>query len=95
MLYKFVLRKKKKFISNKKMERGKISIDLDSKPLSKSSLLLNIEKKKIVQDFELNLLAYREFDLNNFTEEGEEAFEEKEIQKVVSILLKIYLPNFY
>ena len=34
------------------MERGKDSIDLDSKYLSKSSILLNIEKKKIV---DLNL----------------------------------------
>ena len=44
------------------MERGKDSIDLDSKPLSKSSLLLNIENKKVVRDFDLNLLADRGFD---------------------------------
>ena len=30
------------------MERGKDFINLDSKPLSKSSMLLNIEKKKVV-----------------------------------------------
>ena len=54
-------------ISNKKkMERGKDSIDLDSKPLSKSSMLLNIEKNKIVRDFDLNLLVDRRFDLSNY-----------------------------
>ena len=58
MLYKFVLSKNKiKLSPTKKMKRGKDSIDLDSKPLSKSSLLLNIEKNKVVRDFELNLLA--------------------------------------
>ena len=76
MLYKFVLRKKKSL--TKKMERGKDSIDLDSKPLFKSSLLLNIEKKKVVRDFDLNFLVDRGFDLNKFPEEGEEAFKEKE-----------------
>ena len=53
------------------MERGKDSINLDSRPLSKSSLLLNIEKRKVVRDFDLNLLANRRFDLNKFPEEGE------------------------
>ena len=47
MLYKFVLSKKKILSPTKKMERCKDSIDLDSKPLSKSSLLLNIEKRKL------------------------------------------------
>ena len=60
------------------MERGKDSIDLDSKSLSKSSLL-NIEKKKIVRYFDLNLLADRGFDLNKFPGEREEAFKEREI----------------
>ena len=48
-------------------------------------MVLNIEKKKVVQDFDLNLLADRGFDLNKFLEEGKEAFKEKEIQKVVSL----------
>ena len=56
MLFKFVLSKKKKLSPTKKMERGKDSIDLDSKPLSKSSLLLNIEKKKLYEIFQLRLL---------------------------------------
>ena len=52
MLYKFVLSKIYIYIyiyisPTKKMEKGKDSIDLDSKPLSKSSLLLNITKKKL------------------------------------------------
>ena len=44
ILYKFVLSKKKQKYPTKKMERGKDSIDLDSKPLSKSNMLLNIKK---------------------------------------------------
>ena len=48
MLYKFVVSKKKKKSPTKKMERGKDFINLDYKPLSKSSMLLNIEKKKVV-----------------------------------------------
>ena len=45
------------------MERGKDSIDFDSKHLSKSSPL-NIEKiNKVVRDFDLNLLANCGFDL--------------------------------
>ena len=43
------------------MERGKYSIYLNSKPLSKSSLFLDIEKKKVVRDFDLNLLVNRGF----------------------------------
>ena len=61
MLYKFVLNKKK-ISTTKKIERGKDSIYLDSKPLSKSSMLLNIEKKKVVRYFDVNLLADRGFD---------------------------------
>ena len=57
MLFKFVLSKKKKLSPTKKMERGKDSIDLDSKPLSKSSLLLNIEKKKVVRDFSTEVVV--------------------------------------
>ena len=52
-------------------------MDLDFKPLSKSSMLLNIEKNKIVRDSDLNLLVDRVFDLNKFIEEGEKAFKEK------------------
>ena len=73
------------------MERGKDSIDLESKPLSKSSILLNIKNKKVVRDFDLNLFADRGFDLNKFFEEGEKAFKEKEIQKVVSIFVFLSL----
>ena len=47
MLYKFVLTKKKNLSPTKKMERCKDSIDLYFKPLSKCSLLLNIENKKV------------------------------------------------
>ena len=43
------------------MERGKDSIHLNSKPLSKSIILMSIEKKKVVRDFDLNLLADCEF----------------------------------
>ena len=48
------------------MERGKDFINLDSKPLSRSNMLLNIEKRKAVRDFDLNFLADRGFDLNKF-----------------------------
>ena len=44
ILYKFVLSKKNQKYLTKKMERGKDSIDLDYKPLSKSNMLLNIKK---------------------------------------------------
>ena len=77
------------------MERGKYPIDLDFKPLSGCNMMSYIEKKKVIQDFDLNAPADSGFDLNKFPEEGEEAFEEKEFQQVVRIMLKVYLPKYY
>ena len=62
-------------------------MNLDFKPLFKSSMLLNIEKNKIVRDSDLNLLVDRGFDLNKFIKEGEKVFKEKNNQKVVSTLM--------
>ena len=66
MLYKFVLSKIYIYIyiyiyisPTKKMEKGKAFIYLDYKHLSKSCMLLNIAKKKVVQDFDFNLLEER------------------------------------
>ena len=46
------------------MKRGKDSIDLDYKSLFKSSMLLKIEKKKVVRDLNLNFLVDCGFDLS-------------------------------
>ena len=60
MLYKFVLNKKIKIISNKKMERGKDFIDLDFKPLVYKQIL---EGNKIIYNFKFKFLAQKKFTL--------------------------------
>ena len=60
-----------------------------------SSIKLYIINTKDAKDFDLNVGADRGFDLNKCPNDGEEAFGEKELQQVVQMMLKIYLPNFY
>ena len=59
------------------------------------SIKLYIRNTKYTKDFDLNVDVDRGFDPNKYPNDGEEAFGEKELQQVVQMMLKIYLPNFY
>ena len=60
-----------------------------------SSINLYIRNTKDAKNFDLNVAVDCGFDLNKYRDDGEEAFGEKELQQVVQMMLKIYLPNFY
>ena len=77
------------------MESDEDWINFDSKLLYDSSIKLYIRNTKDAKDFDLNVVADHGFDLNKYSDDGEEAFGEKELQQVVRMMLKIYLPNFY
>ena len=60
-----------------------------------TSIKLYIRNTKDAKDFDLNVAANHGFYLNKYPDDGEEAFGEKDLQQVVQMMLKIYLPNFY
>ena len=55
---------------------------IDSTPLS---------KKRAPLDVDLNVPVDCGFDLNKFPDEGDETLEEKDIEEVEKVMLKIYL----
>ena len=62
-----------------KMESDEDWINFDSKLLYDSSIKLYIRNTKDAKDFGLNVATNRGFDLNNYLDDDEEAFGEKEL----------------
>ena len=60
-----------------------------------TSIKLYIRNTKDAKDFDLNVAVNHVFYLNKYPDDGEEAFGEKDLQQIVQMMLKIYLPNFY
>ena len=77
------------------MESDEDWINFYSKLLYDSGIKLYIRNTKDAKDFDLNVAADRGFDLNKYSDDGEEAFREKELHQVIQMMLKIYLQNFY
>ena len=78
-----------------KMESDENWINFDSKLLYDSSIKLYIRNTKDAKYFDLNVVVDCGFNLNKYPDDGKEAFGEKELQQIVQMMLKIYLPNFY
>ena len=69
---------------------------MDSKPLVDSTASASVEKKKALTNTDSKApVTVRDFDLNKFSDEETQPYQDEGLNQVVRLMLKSYLPKFY
>ena len=69
---------------------------MDSKPLVDSTASASVEKNKAPTNTDSKApVTVRDFDLNKFSDEETQLYQDEGLNQVVRLMLKAYLPKFY
>ena len=77
-------------------DMDKIEETMDSKSLVDSIASASVEKKKAPTNTDSKApVTVRDFDLNKFSDEETQPYQDEGLNQVVRLMLKAYLPKFY
>ena len=95
-MHRYKLCLKLDFSHNTARDMDKREETMDSKPLVDSTASASVEKKKAPTNTDSKApVTVRDFDLNKFSDEEIQPYQDEGLNQVVRLMLKAYLPKFY